>query len=554
VREITGKEKLQSKNFKKFGFDLNLEVSIFSGVIVLGFILFALISPEFSALFFQTVNDSIMENFSWLYVITINLCFLFLVYLVITKFGDIRLGGYNTKPEFSKFSWYAMIFSAGIGIGIFFYGVAEPLYHLDLPQELSSDSLFDNFKMMYMHWGVHAWAVYGLVAVGMGYFAYDRKLPFSLRSLFFPILKDRIYGFWGNLIDSIAVIAVLFGLATSLGLGASQINSGLNYIFNVPFSNRVQVIIIILITVFATISVVKGISKGIKTLSRINTYISTLLLLIILIIGPTSQIFSTFISSFGSYLNEFFKIGTYVAVTDSARIWQSNWTFFYWAWWISWTPFVGTFIAQISKGRTIREIAVGTVIVPTIIITFAMTILGATGIYENTLNDGALSLVVNNNISTAMFEMFKYLVTNEIVRLLLSTVSVLAIIFFFITSSDSGSLVVDNLTSGGLEHSPKVQRIFWAAMEGMIAIAVLLLGGETALKTLQSAVIITALPFSILLLILIYSLIKELRIRHKKTEIYSILKLRQKMNKLPKEGEFKVIRGKIVLNNKENKD
>ena len=553
MKEITGKEKLQKRNFKKFGFDMNLGVSVSSGIIVLGFILFTLFRPVVSATFFNSVNDTIMGNFSWLYVLTINLCFLFLVYLIITKFGDIRLGGYDAKPQFNNFSWYAMLFSAGIGIGIFFYGVAEPIYHLNLPQELASGSIYDNFKMMYMHWGIHAWAVYGLIAVGMGYFAYDRKLPFSLRSLFYPILHDKIYGFWGNLIDTIATISVLFGLATSLGLGARQINSGLSYVFNIPYSNQVQVFLIVLITIFATMSVVSGISKGIRILSKVNTYVSGLLLLIILIIGPTSNIFSTFVSGFGLYMNDFFKTSTYLASSDAGIAWQSNWTLFYWAWWISWTPFVGTFIAQISKGRTIREIAVGTVVIPTVIISFAMTILGATGIYENAMNDGVIATAINSNISTAMFEMFTYLSGSEVVRMILSLIAVVAIMFFFITSSDSGSLVVDNLTSGGLEHSPKVQRVFWAAMEGTIALAVLVLGGEAALKTLQSAVIITALPFSLLLLLLIYSLMKELRIRHKKTEIYSILKLRQKMKKIPKEGEFKVIRGKIVLNDQTEK-
>jgi choline/carnitine/betaine transport len=548
VREKTGKERLQEKNFKKFGFNLNLEVTILSGIIVMMFIFFTILMPEVSSTFFKNVNVSIMKNFSWLYVFTINVCFLFLLYLALSKFGDIRLGGYNTKPEFNNFSWYAMLFSAGIGIGIFFYGVAEPIYFLDLPEGLSSGSIFDNFKMMYLHWGIHAWAVYAMIAVGMGYFAYDKKLPFSLRSLFYPLLHDKIYGFWGNLIDTIAVISVLFGLATSLGLGARQINAGLSYVFNIPYSTRIQVGLIILITIFATMSVVSGISKGIRLLSKINTFISGTLLLIILIIGPTSQIFSTYVSSMGLYIGDFFKTSTYIATDEVGMAWQSNWTIFYWAWWISWTPFVGTFIAQISKGRTIREIAVGTVVVPTIIITFAMTILGATGVYENAINNGAIATAINSNISTAMFEMFTYLTSSHVLRMILSLIAIIAIMFFFITSSDSGSLVVDNLTSGGLEHSPNTQRVFWAVMEGLIALSVLLLGGEKALVTMQSAVIITALPFSILLLIVIYSLKKELRVRHKKTEIYSILKLRQKMKKIPEEGEFKVIGGKIILN------
>ncbi|WP_113676020.1 BCCT family transporter [Vallitalea guaymasensis] len=532
-------KQLYSRNFKKWGFDMNLFVSIVSAILVLGFIIFTIAKPTLSAETFSGINDSLNKNFNWLYVLTINLSFIFLLVVGISKLGRIRLGGFNAKPEYSNFSWYAMLFSAGIGIGIFFYGVAEPIYHLDIPQELQSGSTYDNFKMMFMHWGAHAWALYGLVAVGLGYFAYNKKLPFSFRSLFYPLIKDKIFGIWGDIIDTFAVLAVLFGLATSLGLGANQINSGMNYVFGIPINSTVQIILIVVITFIATLSVVSGISKGIKLLSQANTIISGVLLVAILLIGPTVYILSTYMSSIGLYIKEFFHVGFFTATTPDGIAWQGSWTVFYWAWWISWTPFVGTFIARISKGRTIREIAIGTVALPTIIITIAMTILGASGVYTNTLYDGVIKKAIDSNIATAMFEMFKYLIESPALQMVFSFVAIIAIVLFFVTSSDSGSLVVDNLTSGGKQDSPKTQRVFWALMEGLIALSVLLLGGEDALKTIQSAVVITGLPFAILLIIMMYSLSKELKKSYKKHEYNTILKLKRRMDKLDDDVDYK---------------
>lgn len=527
-------KKLQDKNFKKYGFDMNLFVSLVSAFLVLGFILFTILRPNVSAKVFGDINQILNKNFNWLYVLTINAAFIFLLIMGISKFGKIRLGGFKARPEYDNFSWYAMLFSAGIGIGIFFYGVAEPIYHINIPEGLKTGSVYDNFKIMYLHWGAHAWAVYGLVAVGLGYFSYNKKLPFSLRSLFYPLLKNKIFGIWGDIIDTIAVLAVLFGLATSLGLGSQQINSGLNYVFGIPVSSNIQVILIVVITFIATLSVVSGIGKGIKFLSQLNTYISGLLLIAILLIGPTIFILSAYVSSIGLYLKDFFYIGLFTATLPEDVAWQGEWTIFYWAWWISWTPFVGTFIARISRGRTIREIAMGTVIIPTIIITFAMTILGATGIYENNLYNGVIAEAINNNIATSIFEMFQYITSSNAIKMILSFIAIIAVVLFFVTSSDSGSLVVDNLTSGGKEDSPKSQRVFWACMEGLIALSVLLLGGEAALTTIQSAVIITGLPFSILLIIMMLSLTRALKDSYKKHEYHTIVKLKERMDKIEK--------------------
>lgn len=533
------KEKLFSRNFVKWGFDMNPFVSLTAAFLVGGFILFTLLNPDLAANTFNEINTILNQKFNWVYIATINLAVVFLLMMGLSKFGKIRLGGFTARPEYSNFSWYAMLFSAGIGIGIFFYGVAEPIYHLSIPAALQSGSVFDNFKIMYLHWGAHAWSLYGLVAVGLGYFAYNLNLPLSFRSLFYPIIKDKIFGIWGDIIDTFAVLAVLFGLATSLGLGARQINAGLNYAFGVPNTEGIQVILIAIITFMATLSVVSGISKGIKFLSQANTIISAVFLLVILLIGPTAYILSTYLSSMGIYLKDFVNIGLFAAITPEDVAWQGGWTIFYWAWWISWTPFVGTFIARISKGRTIREIAVGTIILPTLIITFAMTILGATGVFLNDAYQGVISNAISANIATAMFEMIRVLVNQPVMQMVLYCIAILAIVLFFVTSSDSGSLVVDNLTSGGKEDSPKTQRVFWAVMEGVIALSVLLLGGERALKTLQSAVVITGFPFAILLMIMMFSLSKELKKSYKKYEYNSVVKLKRKMIKLDDDLEYK---------------
>jgi choline/carnitine/betaine transport len=533
------REKQFSRNFVKGGFDMNLFVSLVSAVLVIGFIVYVLVRPDTASETFSNINNEINIRFNWLFVLTVNLSVVFLIILAFSKWGRIKLGGYTAKPEFSLFSWFAMLFSAGIGIGIFFYGVAEPIYHRAIPEALQSGSDFDQFKIMYLHWGAHAWALYGLVAVGLGYFSFNKGLPFSFRSLFYPIIGDKIFTIIGDIIDTIAVLAVLFGLATSLGLGARQINSGLHYVFGIPTNSTVQVILIAIITFMATLSVVSGISKGIKLLSQANSFISLGFLFLVLLIGPTGYVLSTYLSSMGIYLKDFVNIGLYTAVEADAVAWQGGWTIFYWAWWISWTPFVGTFIARISKGRTISEIAIGTVIVPTIIITFTMTILGATGNWLDINNNGAIENAINADISTAMFEMLNLLIDQGWIKMIFYAIAIIAIVLFFVTSSDSGSLVVDNLTSGGKEDSPKTQRVFWAVMEGVIALSVLLLGGERALKTLQSAVVITGLPFSILLIIMIISLAKELQKSYKKHEYNTIVHLKKRIDKLDDEPKYK---------------
>ena len=532
------KEKLYSRNFTKYGFDMNVFVSVVTALLVLAFSLFTILKPNLSAEFFGNANTAINENFNWLYIFTVNASLAFLLFIGFSKFGNIRLGGYTAKPEFNDIAWFSMMFSAGIGIGIFFYGVAEPIYHLNIPEALQSGSSFDNFKVMYLHYGVHAWAIYMIFAIGLGYFSYNKGLPFAVRSLFYPLLKEKIYGFWGNVIDTVASLAVLFGLAVSLGLGARQINAGLNYVFGIPNAPNIQVLLIIFITIIATFSVVSGVNKGIKWLSEANLVITSVFLIAITLIGPTVYIFSTYFSSMGVYFRDILSSGFFVAIQPDDVAWQGAWTIFYLAWWVSWAPFVGTFIARISKGRTIRQLALGGLTLPTIVITLSMTILGATGINLNDLNNGAIAQAIESDIAISLFEMFSYLTSSGFLQMALSIVAVIAVTIFFVTSSDSGSLVVSSLTSSGKGNVPKKQRVFWAFLEGTIAISILLIGGEAALTTLQSAVIILGLPFSIILLIIIFSLAKELQLSYKKYSHNENIRLKKRLGNIKKEAKF----------------
>lgn len=501
---------MHSRNWKKFGFDLNPFVSLFSTVLVFSFIIYTLLFPDDSSKFFSRINYLVTSKCNGWFTLIININTVFILFLCLTKVGRIRLGGKTAKSEFSNFSWYAMLFSAGVGIGIFFFGVAEPIFHINIPQGLQSNALYDPFKVMYLHWGIHAWAVYSVVAIAIGYFCFNKGLPVAIRSIFYPILKDKIYTIWGDMIDTIAVLSVLFGLSTSLGLGARQINAGLNYVFGIPYGSGSQLILIVVVTFIATLSVVSGLSKGIKILSELNIRMSFVFLAIILVIGPTMFIFKSFLGGTLAYFTEFVSISTWVGNTEADIMWQSAWTIFYWAWWFSWSPFVGMFIARISRGRTIRQIIVGTIFIPSLVCFFTMTIMGASAIYINNQFDGVMESAINNDLSTGMFVLLDYLVTSNIASVILALIGSIVIILFFVTSSDSGSLVIDYLTSGGKMNTPKRQRVFWAVLEGLIAASVLVLGGVKALSTLQTLVIIMGLPFSVMFVFMIISLTKEL--------------------------------------------
>ncbi|WP_420631342.1 BCCT family transporter [Candidatus Leptofilum sp.] len=495
-------------NWVGYGFDLHPQVTLVAGGLLLVFVAWTLLAGEQAASVFSSLLTGISTNFGWLYIAAANIFVIAMAFFAFSKYGKIRIGGPEAKPEFSNFAWYSMLISAGMGIGLMFWSVAEPIFHFSSPSPMfgveagGAEAAQAAFAVTYFHWGLHPWGIYALVSLGLAFFAYNRGLPLTIRSVFYPILGDRIYGWWGNIIDILSVIATLFGLATSLGFGVQQVSAGLNFLFGLPTETWFQVLLIVIITGFATMSVVAGLDGGVKKLSEWNIRIAGLLLLFVLILGPTVYILSSFFQNVGFYIQRLPQLALWTETYQVGDKWQAGWTVFYWGWWISWSPFVGMFIARVSKGRMIKEFIVGVMLLPTLLSFFWMSVFGGTAIFnEQTGVD--ISRAVNENVATAMFEMFQNLPLTGII----SFVGIVLVVFFFVTSSDSGSLVVDHLTSGGKLDSPVPQRVFWAIMEGLLA-AVLLLGG--GLAALQTASIAAGLPFTIVLLIMIYSLRKGL--------------------------------------------
>lgn len=502
-------KKLHERNFNKYGFDFHPEVSLISGAFVLLFIGLTVYNPEYAYAILSGVKDKITGNFNWFFILCANFFLVFPIYLMCSRLGEIKLGGPEAKPEFSNFSWYSMLMGAGMGIGVLFFGVAEPILHANsiLPMTGGS-SPTQALAITFLHWGFHGWGIYALIALALAFFAYNRGLPLSLRSVFYPVLKDKVFGKIGDIVDISAVIACLFGLSISLALGAQQINSGLNYLFGVPQNIKIQVGLIIIITLIATLSVVSGIGKGVRILSELNMRLAGVFLLLVLILGPTLYILRLFNNGLGYYLNNFITLSFF---SENGNSWQGSWTIFYWAWWMSWSPFVGMFIARISKGRSVREFVIAILIVPVILTFICMSTFGATALYQDAATGGQVYEAVNSNISTALFVMIDGMQIPNILKTIMSVMGTFLVISLFVTSSDSGSLVVDNLTSGGKLDSPVPQKVFWASMEGSIAIALLVLGGNNALYALQAGVVASGFPFAFILLVMSYSLYIGLR-------------------------------------------
>ena len=495
---------MHSRNINKWGFDFHPQVSIISGLLVLLFIGMTLRDPIGVNVYLSNVKDSITDNWNWFFILSANIFLVFPVYLMFSKLGEVKLGGPKAKPEYTNFAWYSMLISAGMGIGLMFWSVGEPLYHATSKMPLTKgNSVAEALGVTFYHWGFHPWGIYALVALSLAFFTYNRGLPLSLRSVFYPIFKDKVFGWVGDIIDITAVISCLFGLATSLGFGSQQINAGLNFLFGIPQTPKVQVIIIIVITFIATLSVVSGIGKGVRILSELNMKVAAVFLISIIVLGPTLYMVRAFNNGIGFYLNNLISISFF---TENGNKWQGSWTIFYWAWWISWSPFVGMFIARISKGRTVREFILAILVVPTLLSFVWLSVFGGTALFQNSIDGGALLQAVNDNLATALFAMIQNLGISSILKVILSVMGTFLVISFFVTSSDSGSLVVDNLTSGGKIDSPVPQRIFWAVMEGTIAVALLIAGGSEALSALQTGVILSGLPFTFMLLAMTYSL------------------------------------------------
>ena len=491
------------RNIVRAGFDIHPQVTFWASGILAVFIALS-IFVDGTQTVFSSILDFINEKLGWFYILDFNIFLIVAFYFAFSRYSKIKLGGPFALPEFSTISWYAMLLSAGLGIGLMFWGVAEPIFHFTSPPpyfegvEAGSGAAGSAaLATTYLHWGVHGWALYGLVALALGFFAYNRGLPLTFRSIFYPILGKKIYGTWGNAIDVLTVLATLFGLATSLGFGASQASAGLNKLFGLPDTTWFQVVLIVGITLLATISVVAGLDAGVKRLSELNIWLAGAFLIFVLLVGPTLFILSLFTQSLGNYIQVLPEFAFWNAAFTETQ-WQAWWTIFYWGWWISWSPFVGMFIARISKGRSVRELLLGVIILPSILCFLWMSVFGGSAIHlqMNGLRDVATA--VNENVATALFDMLESFPLTGLV----SFVGVLLLVSFFVTSSDSGSLVVDHLTSGGKLDSPKPQRVFWACMEGLVAIALLIGGG---LSALQTAAVSIGLPFALILLIMCWS-------------------------------------------------
>lgn len=497
---------LHERNFQKFGFDFHPHVSLISGIIIIVFLFYTLKDPIKADETLTITRDFITSKFNWFFILSTNFFLFFPIYLTTSSLGEVRLGGPEATPDFSNFAWYAMLFSAGMGIGLVFWSVGEPLYHYNtiLPIFGRTNNATDALAMTFFHWGFQPWGIYALISLTLAFFSYNRGLPLSLRSTFYPIFKDKVFGVVGDIIDILAVIACLFGLATSLGFGAQQVNSGLNFLFGIPINITVQVVTICIITVIATISVISGIGNGVKILSELNIKVAAFFLLCILILGPTVYILRSFSSSLGFYMGNFIEISFWNEPGNA--VWQENWTVFYWAWWISSSPFVGVFIAKISKGRTVREFVTAVILIPAVVSFIWMAVFGSTALNQAASDGGRLFSDVTENVSTALFAMISYMDIPNWIQISLGGLGTFLIISFFVTSADSGAIVIDSLTSGGKEDSPVFQRVFWSFMIGAIAIALIVVGGAQALGALQTAVIISGLPFTFILLFMSISL------------------------------------------------
>lgn len=499
--------------------DIHGKVFLISAIVTVFFVVLTLALQNEVEPLFNAMRDWLTGKLAWFFILAGNVFVVLCLGLILSPLGKVRIGGSEATPDFSYVGWFSMLFAAGMGIGLMFYGVSEPMSHFDAA--LGGISMENGVRTDWaplgaaagdqqaaarlgmaatiFHWGLHPWAIYAVVALALALFSFNKGLPLTMRSIFYPLLGERVWGWPGHIIDMLAVFATLFGLATSLGIGASQASAGLSYLFGMPEGNLTMVALILGITSVATLSIVAGVDKGVKRLSQINMVLAFLLLLFVLIVGPTLLILAGFFENLWSYAvnlpalsNPFFR--------DDANFSQ-GWTAFYWAWWISWSPFVGMFIARVSRGRTVREFLVAVLLVPSFVSVLWMTAFGGTAI--NQFVGSGFEGVREAALELKLFVMLGELPLTEIT----SFVGIVLVVVFFITSSDSGSLVIDTITAGGKVDAPKPQRVFWAFIEGGIAIALLLGGGLVAL---QAMAVSTGLPFTLVLLVGCYAIVKGL--------------------------------------------
>ena len=483
--------------------DVHPYVFFISGGLIVMFVVLTLFFERRVDDLFSQVQALVSTFAGWFFVAAMNIILIFVISLLLGRFGSIRLGGEGAEPEFSTLGWYAMLFSAGMGIGLLFYGVAEPMFHFvasPMAEPGTAEAARTAMDFTFLHWGLHPWALYALVGLSLAFFAFNRNLPLSIRSVFYPIFGERIYGTVGNVIDIMATVATMFGVATSLGLGVQQVNAGLDHLLGVPQNDTVQVILIAGITAIATWSVVRGLDGGIKFLSQLNIVIAGALLLFVLLVGPTLFILNALVENIGYYVQNFAQLSTWNETYENTA-WQNGWTVFYWGWWISWSPFVGMFIARVSYGRTVSEFIKGVLFIPTLVTFVWMTTFGNSALNIEMFGAGGIAAAVQDNIPVSLFVLLENFPLNEVT----SALAVTVVITFFVTSSDSGSLVIDIITAGGNTEPPVIQRIFWAVMEGLVAASLLIGGGLVALQTVA---ISTGLPFAVVLLGMCFALHK----------------------------------------------
>ena len=480
---------------------VNRPVFIASALLIVGFIIFGSLFGELAGEVFNQLQSFITHRFRWLFIILMNVAVVFSLYIALSRYGDIRLGHQTEHPEYSLLSWFGMLFSAGIGIGLLYWGTAEPLYHFMSPpmgQAETVEAAKQAMSISFLHWGIHAWALYCVVALSLAYFHYRRGLPLSIRSVLYPLIGQKIYGKWGHVVDTLAVFGTMFGVVTSLGLGAMQINAGFSNVFGIPNNVPVQLCLIAIITAMATLSVMMGLDKGIKRLSDINIVLTVLLLGFMLLFGPTQFIIDSFIENIGNYVSQLIPLGFWSEAYSNTD-WQANWTIFYWAWWVSWSPFVGIFVARISRGRTIREFIFGVLFIPMLLLFFWFTTFGGSAVHMELMGNYGLIEAVKADYGSAIFKLIEYYPLTKPLTLVI----VVMIMLWFVTSSDSASLVIDMLTAGGDTNPPKIQRLFWALSQGVIAAVLLVAGG---LSALQAVAIIAGFPFAIVVFVMMYCL------------------------------------------------
>jgi choline/glycine/proline betaine transport protein len=466
----------------------------------------SVLAPNASDRVFQAAQAWVIGSFGWFYIAAVAGFLGVVVVLALAPTGRLRLGADDAEPDFPWLSWIAMLFAAGMGIGLMYFGVAEPIQHFVAPPDVEPrtfDAAREAMVITFFHYGVHAWAIYALVGLSLAYFSHRKGLPLTLRSGLWPLLGKRINGPIGDAVDIFAIWGTVFGIGTSLGFGVAQINSGLNYLTGLPSNAGVQVGLIAVVMGAATISVMTGLDRGVRRLSELNLVLAVLLMVFVLVVGPTEFLFKAVFQNFGLYLDEFF-VRTFNQYAYEPRGWMANWTLFYWAWWIAWSPFVGMFIARISRGRTVREFVLGVLLVPAGFTFMWMTVFGNTAIWLDMGSaGGAISQAVSADLSTAIFRFFEFLPGTA----LTSALAVLLVAVFFVTSADSGSLVIDTIASAGADDTPRWQRVYWCSIEGLAAAVLLLAGG---LGALQAATLVAALPFTVIMMLLAFGLIRQM--------------------------------------------